>query len=233
MTPAARIYVALPGYGGVIGTHILRTVFSASSRGYMEKAEPSSYSFLTHNFNVLFCEALNHRKLGFTHFAMCHDDCEPERGWLDKMVDIATERRADILSVVIPIKDEQGYTSTALDTLTVDPEWRVKRLTMTEIYRDYEPTFTHPKLLLNTGLMLVDLRKPAVEKLWFEFKNVIQKLPDGTMFPKCFPEDWQFSRMARREGLRLYATREIKVDHWGRHKYGNDKPWGTKQEDEA
>ena len=113
-----------------------------------------------------------------SHFCLLHDDIVPEPLWLDKMMRIMEEQHADILSVVVPLKNDKGLTSTALDVGVgdEDPHWRVKRLTLKEIYNDYEPTFTHEKLLVNTGLMLVDLRKPWVENVWFAFEDKI--IPD-------------------------------------------------------
>jgi GT2 family glycosyltransferase len=151
------------------------------------------------------------------------------------MVRLLQEHKADVLSVVIPIKNEKGLTSTALDVGIGDEDshWRVKRLTLTEIYNDYEPTFTHEKLLVNTGLMLVDLRKPWVENVWFAFEDKI--IPDpkvpGNFKAVGVSEDWFFSRRARELGAKLYATREISVLHSGTNEFSNASAWGSLGED--
>ena len=61
------------------------------------------------------------------------------------MMRLMKETSADVLAAVIPMKDEQGLTSTALDVPVgnQDPEWRVKRLTLHEIYSKFEPDL-HP-----------------------------------------------------------------------------------------
>jgi len=151
------------------------------------------------------------------------------------MMSIMEKHRADVLSVVVPLKNDKGLTSTALDMAVgdEDPHWRVKRLTLNEIYNDYEPTFTHEKLLVNTGLMLVDLRKPWVENVWFAFEDKI--IPDPKI-PGYFKavgvsEDWFFSRRACELGAKLYATREISVLHAGTTEYSNASAWGSLSED--
>ena len=115
-----------------------------------------------------------------------------------------------------------------------DPHWRVKRLTLNEIYNDYEPTFTHEKLLVNTGLMLVDLRKTWVENVWFAFEDKI--IPDpkapGNFKAVGISEDWFFSRRARELGAKLFATREVAVRHVGSADYSNASAWGSLGEDD-
>lgn len=197
----------------------------------------NSFSILTKNFNILWTAALNMRDDGVTHFAMLHEDIGPEPWWLDKMMTLMTHNQADILSVIVPIKNNEGMTSTALDvpvpTQKIPFPWRVQRLTMHEVGA-LAPTFTHSKLLVNTGLMLVDIRKPWVEQCWFEFKDEI--IPDP-LDPRKFiavgsPEDWNFSRRARALGASIWATREIRVEHWGRSRWANAGTWGTKKTDE-
>jgi hypothetical protein len=117
----------------------------------------------------------------------------PERFFLDKMVDLMEKTGADVLSAVIPIKSQEGMTSTALDEPVGDMplEWRVKRLTMREIFEKYPPTFTTDTLLVNTGLMLVDLQKPWVfdESLVFTIRDKILRYR-GQRVPAIVPEDW-------------------------------------------
>lgn len=101
---------------------------------------------------------------------------------------------------------------------------------MTEIYQR-DATFTDPKLLLNTGLMLIDIRKPWIEKCWFEFVDRIEKI-DGKFVDVGMSEDWHFSRKAREMGASLWATREISVRHIGGGEFPNDQPWGVLKTDE-
>lgn len=173
---------------------------------------------------------------GCTHFAMIHNDIIALPGWLDKMLALAEKHDADILSVISPIKDERGLTSFALDE-EIEPgngglpvEYAPRRLTLTEIYDNYPETFEVPgKLLINTGLMLVRLKNPLTEELYFAFDDKIIK-QKGKFIPVGISEDWFFSRLAQAKGLKVFATREIKLNHAGRFLFGNEK-WGTWDKD--
>lgn len=221
------VYLTIPCYGGKVAAGAIASTLSASSRGLLKAIKSNSYSILTQNFNMLYCEALNARAQGITHFAMLHDDVTINTPlWLDKMMDLMEENEADILSVIIPIKSREGYTSTAFD-MEGWSHWFPKKLTLTEAYEKFPATFTHEKLLLNTGLMLVDIRKDWAEKCYFLFENKIFKDAEGKFKAAVVSEDWAFSRMARELGARLFATREISVLHDGMSRWGNDKAWGS------
>lgn len=200
----------------------------ATRRDLIQKVQVNSYSGLCFNFNKGLAAALNERENGITHFLLQHADVVPESfWWLDTMASLLTDRDADIISAIIPVKDNRGLTSTALDRPvegSYDPYWRPKRLTLHEIYEEYEPTFTHPDLLLNTGLMLIKLER--FEDLYFNFEDKILKGNDGTYYPTCQPEDWFFSRQAKLKGGKLFATREIEVSHHGNFSYSNSPAWG-------
>src|SRR5262245_17498739 len=73
-------------------------------------------SLLASNFNRIWCYALNlvHHGERVDYFAMLHDDIDPEKYWLDKLIDELEAQELDLLSVVVPIKDRRGMTSTAL-----------------------------------------------------------------------------------------------------------------------
>ena len=53
-------------------------------------------------------------------------------------------------------------------------------------------TFTAPDLLVNTGLLLVDLRAPWVEEICFTVTDRIQKLEDGSYAVHVLGEDYGF-----------------------------------------
>jgi hypothetical protein len=96
-------------------------------------------SLLALMFNRTWCAALNQRRSRqLTHFAMHHADVEAPPGWLDLLVEEQQRVHADVLSVVVPIKDNRGLTSTGWQ----DPETRViRRFTMSEIAK-LPPTFS-------------------------------------------------------------------------------------------
>lgn len=226
-----KVYLGIPCYGNKVSEGTVRSVTMASKTGAVDMFHCSSYSLLPQNFNMLYCDALNQRKDGITHFAMLHDDIIPEPFWLDKMLLIMGSHRADALCVVVPVKDSRGVTSTAIDAEDANTFCKVRRVTMTEAYKKYKPTFTHPRLLLNTGCLLIDLSKPWVEKVWFHFENRIVKDSEGQFKAEGVSEDWAFSRMALKEGARLFATREISVLHEGLSRWGNQEAWGSVAED--
>jgi hypothetical protein len=232
-----RVFIGVPSYDDRINSAILNALFFAS------RTEPKSDlvaivesgSWLTRNFNSLYAAALNMREeKNLTHFCLLHDDIAiNEPWWLDKMLDLMEEKGADILSAIVPIKNGTGLTSTAFDELIGDPP-HVRRLTLHEAFTNFPPTFTQDKLLLNTGLMLVDIRKVWAEMLFFEFEDRILKIPNGdktTFRAVGCPEDWNFSRKARSLGAKLFATREIKVTHVGTGRFSNHMPAGSMKED--
>ncbi len=183
-------------------------------------------SVLCYGFNSLWANALNlrdHPTYPATHFLMMHADIVPITDrWLDIMLGEMDKVQADVLSAVVPIKNEQGMTSTARDT---DP-WNPLRFTMTEIATRPSQTWTQPDLLVNTGLLLVDLRKDWVEKVLFTMRDAILKDDDGTYRAVFAPEDWEFSRQARALGARIYATTMVELNHVGRAQYHSRSVWG-------
>jgi hypothetical protein len=218
------IFVALPTYDG--------TRHNAASLVELAQGEPKAalaegnVSLLAYNFNTFWADALNHRP-EMTHFLMLHSDVVPAPGFLGALMAEMRRVEADVLSVVIPIKSKDGLTSTALET---DDRWKPRRLSMSEVF-EREETWTEHGLLVNTGLMLVDFRKPWVEKVHFTVNDAIRQNPDGRFEALVEPEDWSFSRQVRALGGVTWATRKVHVLHIGTTAYGNSNPWGTLKRD--
>lgn len=226
-----RVFIGVPTHDGTIIAGLIPAIVNASSQGatmYRTRA----HSLLAHNFNVLYCQALNGRRKPdeFTHFCLIHSDILPEAGWLGKMLDIMAENGAGVLSAVSPIKNMKGLTSTGVDRGTEDDPWMVQRLTLNEIHKLPE-SFTDPKLVVNTGLMLVDIRQPWAEKVYFEIQDSIVKMPDGNFHARVHAEDWHFSRQVRALGGSVWATRAVKLAHVGRHEFMNAFAWGSCETD--
>jgi hypothetical protein len=224
-----RILIGMPTYLGKMEAGILAPMLQASKRpdiSFNLMASDTSANCM--GMNILWCAAIDAYERGeATHFLMHHSDIIPEPFWLDKMVDVMERTGADLLSAIVPIKDNKGFTSTAIDESpvpSIPAPWRVRRLTMHEVM-SMEPTFTHPKLLLNDGLMLVDLSKPWVDKVCFRFDDTILKV-NGKRTPVASPEDWHFSRAARELGAKVYATREVQLRHVGTMGFPNNQAWG-------
>jgi hypothetical protein len=181
-------------------------------------------SLLARGFNQLLCFALNHRKEGVTHFLLHHADIAIKtEGWLGRMLEIMAAHKAEVLSCTVPLKSTQGLTSTAIE---VGDPYPIQRLTMRELAQMPE-TFTHEKILLNTGVMLMDLSAPWIEETVFQMKDEVIRDKDGNFAPQTLSEDWFFSKWARSKGARLFATRAIQLDHVGVHNFPNVGAWGT------
>lgn len=221
--PRARVLIGIPTYDGKIESGINQAIENASRFGYKAAVCVSKTSILTQCFNHLWATALNAKKQhGLSHFCMLHADVVPEDYWLDKMVGIMKETGAHVLSSVIPIKSNYGLTSTAIDD--GKDAWHPRRLTLTEVF-ERDETFTQEGLLINTGLMLVDLSQKWVEDICFRFDDDII-LEDNQFKAVGISEDWYFSRWAAANGAKLFATRAVSIDHVGSAKYQNNEPWG-------
>lgn len=189
-------------------------------------------SLLTATFNKLWCQALNLRKAvapsehGLSHFLMLHADIVPrveKEHWFDVLVGEMEAIGADVISAIVPIKDRRGLTSTAMDT---DP-WAPMRLTQKQVH-ELPRTWVCEQVLFNTGLMLVDFRKPWVEEFHFDMRNRIRwDERRGVWVHDVAPEDWEMSRWCHRKGLRCAVTRAVAVDHYGGSFWRSDEIWGA------
>lgn len=216
----STIFLAVPNRG---------TIWSQAMAGINQASRKHSLiirdldgGYAANCFNTLWCEAWSYQ---VDRFAMHHDDIRCVPGWLDLLEDERERVNADILSVVIPINDERGLTSTCV--LEKDPTvWNARRLTMTEIFNLPE-TFTLERLAVNTGLWICRFDQPWVGHFpGFEIKTRINTSND-LKSPAVSGEDWEFSRWAHRYKIRVFATRKIEVHHRGTKEYGNHTPWGT------
>jgi len=178
---------------------------------------------------------------------MLHSDIDIQDDyWLDKLIELASQARCDILSVVAPLKNEKGLTSTAL----YNPEKKAitRRLTMYDVNKLPE-TFASQAveslwqlapetrlLVVNTGCMLVKLDRWC-EKLYFHTKDYMLKVIDTetndiTYKAAMISEDWLFSIEAQALGVKVLATSAIQLQHIGKHAYPNHGTWGILQEDD-
>lgn len=234
-TPKPLVFLSMPSYDGKASIGAAEAYFLTPTAGACDvvRARANS-SFLTKTFNDLWCAALNSRKQGITHFAMIHADMIPQHGWLDVLLGELVRLDADVVSAVVPIKSEQGWTSTAVMVDDGDP-WVRRRLTMHEVY-DLPETFgaedVGGPLLLNTGLWVCRLDRPWCEQVCFEVVNRLVR-QDGGWHAEAIPEDWLFSAMLNQLGAKLYATRKVSLDHDGTALFTNARPWGAQKTDEV
>lgn len=223
-----RLFLGMPGYG-----HLT----AGAARGFWRATRSANAvlhyqegSLLAHNFNILWCQALNLQGDNAPqYFAMQHADVEPQDFWLDALIEELEVHALDVLGVAIPIKDGKGLTSIAL--ARPDDTWRpLCRLTMREVY-DLPETFTsddtgHP-LLLNTGLWVCRFDPSWTNQARFEINDrIVQDRKTGRYIPQVEPEDWFFSRLLHEQGLRIGCTRKIAAMHHGNQRYPNTQPWG-------
>ena len=230
MSEAKRIFLGMPGYGTITGG-AARGFFRASRR-HDVNLQMREGSLLAHNFNLLWCWALNlAKKEKIDYFAMIHADIEPEDWWLDKLIEELESKSLDVLGVVAPIKDTRGMTSIALGREDGDT-WRVHcRLTMREVM-ELPETFTSDDVgglpvLLNTGLWVCKFDLSWAKRCHFRINDRIVCDPDGDYVPEVEPEDWYFSRLLHEQGLRIGCTRKVVIGHRGPMVWGNNKAWGT------
>lgn len=223
-----KLLIGIPSYqpGGVGTVALLQALNRKKSFGYKDETG----SLLTWNHNRLLALALNMKAAeGLTHLLIMHSDVEPQTpDWLDILENEMGKSEADVLSAVIPIKDGFGVTSTAID---IGPDiWAPVRLTLRQV-STLPPTFTADKLLLNTGLMLIDLRRPWVEcGACFTIDDQLRQNEQGQWVAKVASEDWNFSRAAALCGARLYATSAVQLIHHGSARFSSREIWGDEND---
>jgi SAM-dependent methyltransferase len=226
-----KVLLGMPSHGD-IAVHAARALFRSTADRFDVHIMQQIGSLLAQNMNILWCEALNRARSGpgCDYFAMLHGDCQPEDFWLDKLIDEMEAKDLDVLGVVSPIKDQRGRTSIALARPDGNT-WRVHaRLTMKEVCRLPE-TFTSEDvgypLLLNTGCWVCRFDEERMKKFHFEVNDrIIFNTKYERYIPECEPEDWNLSRCFHEYGLKIGATRKIKMGHRGPINFGNQEPWG-------
>ena len=163
------VYLVMPR-GGPMAVYGATVGMAHCSNGAVDVALGESQG-ASHerNSNGSWYDALNRRDQGeITHYAMIHADVCPEPGWLDKLWAIMQEQNVALVSAVIPFRDFSGLTSTGIDNMA--DKFCPRRLTMKEVHRlpesfQYKDVLAagiakdpNSRLILNTGLMLLDLR---------------------------------------------------------------------------
>jgi hypothetical protein len=207
-------------------------------------------SLLCHNFNQLWCQALNGTQEGKgprpEFFAMHHSDIAAPPNWLDRLIEEMEARQAVLCSAVVAIKDFRGLTSTAL--LDVQ-ESKLRRITVREldslpetfdafdVAKAWGLPLEDPRryvLCANTGLWACRFSGDWVEQVAFENGDrIVQR--DGEYVPMVFPEDWMFSSTLAQMQLKVVCTKKFPLIHFGRAPFatgGDNKPWGHKEHDD-
>lgn len=233
------VFLAAPHYGS-FSPPTVAGLLTASTR-FFPLVQMECASLLAYNFNRLWAECLNLRnQKPVTHFAMLHADIGPDPGWLDVLMDEMDATGADIMSAISPIKDGRGLTSTGvLDPKDMRTPPKVRRLTLKEIHALPVDTFDAEsagfpgyQFAINTGCWLARLDRPWVDKFpGFTILDSILKMPGWGHMPLVFSEDWYASQWWANNGVKVMATRKVKLTHVGAHYFRNDTPWGTESMD--
>ncbi len=229
-----RVFIALPTYNGYHKSHALIGLIQSTARAQIH-FQLGFGSLLAMNFNSLWAHALNSRGEGrWTHFAMHHADISAPTLWLDVLTDEMDRVGADVLSVVVAIKDDRRTTSTGV----VQDDNTIRRLTLKEVHRlpetfgedDLRAAGICGRLVVNTGLWVCRFTEPWVEDVCFHVGDGVCRQTGGDFRVKTMPEDWNFSYWAGERGLKVMATRKVRTVHWGEAAFPSDLPadgWTT------
>lgn len=244
------ILIGVPTYDDTIKAGLSSAIMTEGGRPgcppYTVAYKASSLLAFAHN--ALLCLALNNRP-AITHLLLNHADVIPEPGYIGTLYDEMQRTGAGVVSVVLPLKDTKGLTSTAF-LPDIDTAWlpgprtyKRRRLTMHEaeqmpetfdvhdLAAAFESDASKPALLVNTGLMLIDVTQPWAECVHFEINDTINRNAQGLFIADVEPEDWHFSRQLAQLGVTVVATRKIKAKHVGRANFPNSGAWGDLEHD--
>lgn len=222
-----RILITCPHYTEQISVLTSQAIYlhaikPEGSRHEVVDVVDSQSSLLARSFNQLWCYGLTlHDKGQIDAIAMLHADIGPGPMWLEKLADTMEQHQANVVSAVVPIKNGEGKTSTAIG----DPEtpWGcLRHITPTDLLK-LPDVFTAADcgepgkdLLINTGCMLVKIGEWCKPPRWsgFEIRDRIILGENGYEFQTA-PEDWNFSRHAARYGCKVLAMKFPGLRHYG------------------
>ncbi len=232
------VFMALP-HTGTVSAEAIAGLCWASKRGHLVLS-PGKISLLATNFNQLWCEALNYQTgPALTHFAMHHSDISAPEWWVDTLAEELERVGADVLSVVVPLKDERGLTTTAVGS----GDNSIRRLTLREVHElpetfcidDIPGKEENRRLLINTGLWICKFTDPWIRPPifpGFKLKDQVRlNETNGKYEALCLSEDWGISEWFHSQGLKVFATRKVAVTHYGVTGYHSDRPYGRWQTD--
>ena len=245
MTTDPGIYLTVPCYPGVVDFRIEGAIHAARTRFPLCAVRMESVSALCLAFNIAYAQALNMRGQGITHFVMLHSDVVPAQQviadqdgangrvsgcWIDVLLSEMAAHGLDAISAVVAIKHDKGETSTGVERAADGGDkgrLRLSNCLEWEGATRRAQDMKNYRLLINTGCMVIDIRKPWAERLYFRTQDAIRKDAKTGLFEAHFePEDWEMSRMLSKWGVPYGATTALRVEHMGRKAYPN---WRTEE----
>lgn len=187
----------------------------------------------------------------YDYLAILHADVSPDPYWLDTLVDELEDYGLDCIHAVTPIKSDEGLTSTAYGSAN-DCEYPIRKLSLREVNEELPPTFTikdvrrklgldgfgpsysiekgiELALLPNTGCFVLKVAKDGEYLPWvrefpgFTIRDWFDRSGNRTR-ARVVSEDWGFGQWAASVGLRVGATRKVRVEHLGTGKWASDTP---------
>lgn len=213
-----KLYLCLPLYSSMVHVGVAKRFFRATSANAEVHPMISKSSLLASGFNHHWVAAHAEQ---FDYFIMLHGDVEPvDPMWVDILLEEMVLHEADIVSAVIPIKNDCGLTSTAIgkpDTPWIRQRLSLKQcLSLPKTFSAADVGVPEKPLLVNTGCMLVNLSKEWSGHAHFTVRDQVNH---GSV--ECEPEDWYFSRRAWELGAKAYATTALRVQHHGEQAFTN------------
>jgi len=208
MAASDKIFFGIPTYNGDMCAGALYPIMCGASK-YNLHIMVASSSLLAGTFNLLWCNFL---KSDCKYFIMLHSDIVPDEDFIETLMSLSIDY--DIVSAVSPIKDQSGDTSTGM--LVGDHIERIRLKDLGELPQTFgekdvkEYLGIEGTLLLNTGCWI------AKRGDWCDKFNGFSSdcgIREGE--PIAFTEDWRFSVWAKKEGLKLAATQEVGIKHYG------------------
>jgi hypothetical protein len=211
-----KVFLAVPTYDGRVTIQTLTGVVYASRRPAAVACHTSS--LLAHGFNMLWCAALSS---GANIWAMLHADIGPDRYWVDTLLDEMDLHDADLISAVVPIKNDDHQYSVAIGRDQCAPTYRLTHEHLEQLPRTFgaddlsRVSGQEGMLLANTGCWVCRLDRPWVRQVHYEIISQIDWTDPEKPRPLVISEDWGFSMQVQRLGGRVLCTRAVGVQHIG------------------
>lgn len=249
----AKVMIGVPMHSNQVSAQTLHSVTTGSSNIHVVHFKLLGLSLLAKNFNLLFCSAIYG---GYDYFILHHSDLgvtgriTSQNGtWVDSLIELMTSNEMSAMSSVVPIKSQDGFTSSGLEMRNNDP-FSLRRLTIKELSKLHTDVIVRSDvcelfgvkqpdagaLLINSGLLVMDIRNRGgvwKEKKWpgFNIHDTIEWNKSGRPESYTIPEDWGFSSWCHANGVKFCCTRSLTINHVGLSVFSSIGDWGNIEHD--